>query len=240
MTHIDFSPDERMHYDYVDRKAQARFNKYMQQGTVMKHYSSVLVLLLRLRQSCLHPSLTLTEGDSDVVPEEDNSEQQLEVARSMSEDVVRRLLNESATLAEIECPICMDIAQNAQILKGCGHILCKECLDSYINTNDGGPKRCPQCRGDLSRQNLIPIESFIKIHAPQLIEEAAALENEDEEDKKKEKEAIEKVQEFVSSAKIDKMIEILEETRAITNNKDKTIVFSQFTSFVSFESSIFF
>lgn len=228
MTHIDFTPDERMHYDYVDRKAQARFNKYMQQGTVMKHYSSVLVLLLRLRQSCLHPSLTLTEGDSDV-PQPEDPEKQLEVAKNMNPDVVRRLLSANATLSDIECPICMDIAQDAQILKTCGHILCKECTDSYINANDGTPKRCPQCRGDMNRQNLITLEAFTKVHAPQLLED---LKKEQEEDQK-EKEALERVREFVSSSKIDKMLNILEETRDSTGGKDKTIVFSQFTAFVS-------
>lgn len=221
MTHIDFSPDERIHYDFVNQRAQARFTKYLQQGTVMKNYSSVLVLLLRLRQSCLHPSLTTTEGDGET-----NPDAELQLARSMKPEVVRRLLSESNTMAEIECPICMDIAQDAQIIKGCGHILCKECCDSYINANDGSTKRCPQCRGDMNKQNLIGVESFLKVHAPELIQEANEA---DEEEKKAEK----RVKEFISSAKIDKMLDILEDTNADTNGQDKTIVFSQFTNFVS-------
>jgi SNF2 family DNA or RNA helicase len=230
MTHINFSPDERIHYDFVNQRAQARFTKYMQQGTVMKNYSSVLVLLLRLRQACLHPSLTVVEGEGEG---EANPDAEIELAKSMKPEVVRRLLGESTTMAEIECPICMDVAQDAQIIKGCGHILCKECCDSYINANDGSTKRCPQCRGDMNKQNLVGVETFLKVHAPELVQEA----NEADEEEKK---AEEKVKEFISSAKIDKMLDILENTDADTNGQDKTIVFSQFTGFVSAFLSVFF
>lgn len=36
---------------------QAVFNKFLRQGTVLKNYSHVLVMLLRLRQCCVHPAL---------------------------------------------------------------------------------------------------------------------------------------------------------------------------------------
>ncbi|KAK4520816.1 uncharacterized protein ATC70_006696 [Mucor velutinosus] len=237
MTHIDFSPDERVHYEYVNQRAQARFNKYLKQGVVMKKYSSVLVLLLRLRQACLHPHLTLTEGESEPQQGEQglSEEFQEQAAKDMSAEVIQRLLSDSATLSDIECPICMDTAQDAQILKGCGHILCKECLDSYINTNDGSHKRCPQCRGELSMNKLVGVEVFIKVHAPHLLEEVNEDAEEEEEGriaKEKEQEALQRVQEYVSSAKIDKMIEILDTTASETGGQDKTIVFSQFTGFL--------
>lgn len=227
MTHINFTPDERTHYDYVNQTAQARFNKYMAAGTVMKNYSSVLVLLLRLRQACLHPSLTLQEGDSSgiVMQEPENL---MQLAESMRPEVVARLLDDSAGLAEIECPVCMDIAQDAQIIVGCGHILCKECFDGYWNVGDGNTKRCPQCRGELSNTKLITVEVFLQKHAPQLIEEAQAPISEAEQ------EDITRLQGFISSAKIDKMMELLEQTERDTDGKDKTIVFSQFTGLVTY------
>lgn len=222
MTHIDFSPDERQHYDFVNQTAQAQFNKYMQAGTVMKNYSSVLVLLLRLRQACLHPSLTVQEGEVT----EKEIEDRKKLAAKMKPEIIARLLDDKATLEEIECPICMDIAQNAQIIYGCGHILCKECFDGYWNTNDGNTKRCPTCRGEMDNKKLVTVESFLEVHAPNLLKTAQ------EEITPKEKEEIKLVQDFISSAKIDKMIEILNQTDIDTNGEDKTIVFSQFTGMV--------
>ncbi|KAG2235394.1 hypothetical protein INT48_005744 [Thamnidium elegans] len=222
MTHIDFTPDERTHYNYVNQTAQARFNRYMAAGTVMKNYSSVLVLLLRLRQACLHPSLTLQEGDSSGVIMQE-PENLIQLAESMRPEVVARLLDDSAGLAEIECPVCMDIAQDAQIIVGCGHILCKECFDGYWNVGDGNTKRCPQCRGELNISKLITVDVFLQKHAPQLLEQALVPISEAEQ------EDIARVQEFISSAKIDKMMELLEQTEREADGKDKTIVFSQFT-----------
>lgn len=81
-------------------------------------------------------------------------------------------------------------------------------------------KRCPQCRGPIDRQMLVDVESFLKVHAPDLIKEAEEVVPEPE---------VAKAAEFISSAKIDKMLEILEQTAQETNNQDKTIIFSQFT-----------
>lgn len=130
MDFIEFSADERIHYNFVNDRAQARFTKYLNANTVMKNYSSVLVMLLRLRQACLHPNLTTEEGDPtanpSVQPEQADTEA---AARQLDTEVVRRLLSDTTTIKEIECPICMDTAQDAQIIQ-CGHILCKECFDS--------------------------------------------------------------------------------------------------------------
>ncbi|KAI8881727.1 hypothetical protein K501DRAFT_334481 [Backusella circina FSU 941] len=229
MTHIDFSPDERTFYSALNDRVQARFNAYVRAGTVMKNYSSVLVLLLRLRQACLHPELTLTECDDPSAFLDDGSgpASPEDVARKMKPEVVTRILNSDNSLSEIECPICMDVAENAQIISGCGHILCKECFDGYCNSNGMTAKRCPQCRGDLDPRALVTVEAFLKVHAPDQYEEARQEITEDE---------IVNLQELarlLSSTKIDKMLEILDGIKEETNGKDKTICFSQFTSFLN-------
>ncbi|KAG1047584.1 hypothetical protein G6F43_009972 [Rhizopus delemar] len=225
MTHIDFSEDEREHYHLVNSRAQARFSRFLRAGTIMKNYSSILVLLLRLRQACLHPSLTTQKGD---IMDDMNSVDVTALAEQMKPEVVRRLLSESATIKEIECPICMDVAQNAQLMMDCGHILCKECFDCYWNTLDGDLKRCPHCRGPIDRQRLVDIESFLKVHAPDLLTEA---EQADEEEQEQEMiESDEATTEITSSAKIDKLLEILDETARESDNQDKTIIFTQFTT----------
>jgi hypothetical protein len=69
-------------------------------GTVMKNYSSILVLLLRLRQSCLHPDLTKYEMN----PEEAGrrKEERQASAKAMPESVVHRILHDSDNVSEVE------------------------------------------------------------------------------------------------------------------------------------------
>ncbi|KAI8926567.1 P-loop containing nucleoside triphosphate hydrolase protein [Entophlyctis helioformis] len=57
MTEVDLSPEEREFYSAIETFASNEFNKYMKEGSVMKNYSNVLVLLLRLRQAATHPHL---------------------------------------------------------------------------------------------------------------------------------------------------------------------------------------
>jgi len=53
----DFSKEERDFYEAVERKEQTKFNKFLKAGTVMRNYSNVLAMLMRLRQAANHPHL---------------------------------------------------------------------------------------------------------------------------------------------------------------------------------------
>ncbi|EJD05330.1 uncharacterized protein FOMMEDRAFT_138838 [Fomitiporia mediterranea MF3/22] len=52
-----FDADEREFYESIASKVELTLNKYQQAGDIARNYTSVLVLLLRLRQACNHPSL---------------------------------------------------------------------------------------------------------------------------------------------------------------------------------------
>ncbi len=55
---LDFSEEERAIYSAVEQRAQVRFNRFLKRGTVLRNYSVVLVLLLRLRQlTCEYESV---------------------------------------------------------------------------------------------------------------------------------------------------------------------------------------
>lgn len=47
---VILSEDEKNVYEYMEGKSQQQISKYIREGTVMKNYAHVLVLLLRLRQ----------------------------------------------------------------------------------------------------------------------------------------------------------------------------------------------
>lgn len=57
MVELEFNDEERRLYDCVESMSRDVMNRYIRQGTVMKNYSSVLAMLMRLRQICNHPYL---------------------------------------------------------------------------------------------------------------------------------------------------------------------------------------
>ena len=90
--HVVFSEDEQAFYDALLTKTQLQFNKYMRAGTVGKNYSNILVLLLRLRQCCCHPHLITDFEEAAPAGVDLSVESMMELAKSLSPDVVARLL----------------------------------------------------------------------------------------------------------------------------------------------------
>jgi SNF2 family DNA or RNA helicase len=90
--HVVFSEDERAFYNALESKTQLHFNRYMRAGTVGKNYSNILVLLLRLRQCCCHPHL-ITDFEQLPPAGVDSSVESMELAGSLSPDVVARILD---------------------------------------------------------------------------------------------------------------------------------------------------
>ena len=160
----DFSKDQEEFYKALETKTQLQFNRYLKAGTVHRHYSNILVLLLRLRQACCHPSLIKDFAISTGIT---NADELLENARELPREVIQRLKNIEA----FECPVCMDAAENARITNPCGHPLCDECLTRLIETALGadeerGPVPCPSCRTKLNTTKTTDHRSFLKVHCP--------------------------------------------------------------------------
>ena len=49
-TYVELSPDERQLYQAVEERARVQINRYLREGVVMKNYSCILAMLVRLRQ----------------------------------------------------------------------------------------------------------------------------------------------------------------------------------------------
>ncbi|KAJ7076087.1 SNF2 superfamily protein [Mycena belliarum] len=151
---LQFSEEERDIYTRVETMQQAKFNRYLQAGTVLKNYASVLVMLLRLRQLCSHPALIQENGSYFLAPDEaDDAEEfreELSRARAtMSPEFVRKMKDKfkEAALKRIQaekespdaipeqddCPICFDALTSA-VVTPCGHQFCKDCLHDVLET----------------------------------------------------------------------------------------------------------
>ncbi|KAJ7484700.1 SNF2 superfamily protein [Mycena latifolia] len=151
---LQFSQEERDIYTQVETMQQAKFNRYLKAGTVLKNYASVLVMLLRLRQLCSHPALIQENGTYFLAADEaaDAEEYRDELSRAravMSPEFVTKMKEKfkDATLKRIQaekespdavadqddCPICFDVLTSA-VVTPCGHQFCKDCLDDVLDT----------------------------------------------------------------------------------------------------------
>lgn len=177
--HAVFSDDEHAFYRALESQTQLQFNKYLKAGTVGRNYSNVLVLLLRLRQACCHPHLIkdfgMSSGGTDV-----SMKDMLTLAKELTADVVARIMEQGGSNEEsaLECPVCMDMAENATIFIPCGHSTCSECFARISDPSQaiaGGDAdgrnaeiKCPSCRGKVIPTKIIDHNAFKKVHMPEL------------------------------------------------------------------------
>ncbi|KAI0039548.1 hypothetical protein FA95DRAFT_1684246 [Auriscalpium vulgare] len=61
----EFDPEEHQFYQALENKIEEAMEKFVKSGDVMKNYTNVMVLLLRLRQACNHPSLVSKDYNTD-------------------------------------------------------------------------------------------------------------------------------------------------------------------------------
>ncbi|KEY65737.1 hypothetical protein S7711_05567 [Stachybotrys chartarum IBT 7711] len=165
-----FSPEERQKYATLEENSQKKFNNMVEKGTVGKNYSSLLVLLLRLRQSCCHPYLTLDAEEAAAVVTEDLRK----IVKGLDSSTVQRIKDIEA----FECPICQDAVQCPSFFVPCGHDTCQQCLarivDSAANDNlregnESSKAKCPLCRGLFDPKQCFTYDTFREIHMPETV-----------------------------------------------------------------------
>lgn len=61
-----FDEDEREFYGALEARTSLSLNKFLERGEMTKNYTSILLLLLRLRQACDHPALISKDFTKDV------------------------------------------------------------------------------------------------------------------------------------------------------------------------------
>lgn len=178
--HAVFSEDERDFYRALETQTQLQFNRYLKAGTVGRNYSNVLVLLLRLRQACCHPHLIKDHGMCFGAASVAMADM-IKLANELTPEVVSRIKEQSVMNEQIalECPVCMDLAENATIFIPCGHSTCSECFarisdpSQAIAGGDAAEDRsidikCPNCRGKVVHSRVIDHNAFKKVHMPEL------------------------------------------------------------------------
>ncbi|KAH8668479.1 SNF2 superfamily RAD5 protein [Xylariales sp. PMI_506] len=235
---IELSKSERDVYDFIFLRAKRTFSANVEKGTVMKAYTTIFAQILRLRQSCCHPLLVRNQ---EVVADEELAGAEADAAAGLGDDMDLTSLIEqfNATIdneknanafgahvleqirdeAVNECPICSEEPMIEQTVTGCWHSACKKCLLDFIkhNTDHQQVPRCFNCREPINPRDLFQVVRH---------------DDDPEEVGCTPKISLQRLGVNESSAKVVALISKLREIRR-ENPRMKSVVFSQFTSFMS-------
>ncbi|KAI5920508.1 RAD5-like protein [Camillea tinctor] len=242
---VELSKAERAVYDHIFTKAQRTFSANIEKGTVMKAYTTIFAQILRLRQSCCHPTLVRHQ---EIVADEEVAGAEADAAAGLGDDMDLECLIQRFTattddekdanafgahvLAQIrdeaanECPICAEEPMIDQTVTGCWHSACKKCLLDYMNHNTDRHEvpRCWHCREPLNYRDLFEVirhdEDPPLGAIPKTLTTTPPTIS---------------LQRLGANSSSSKVVALLSHLRALrrANPSTKSVVFSQFTSFMS-------
>lgn len=240
IVHVELSEAERAVYNYVFSRAKQSFFANVEAGTVMKAFTSIFAQILRLRQTCCHPILVRNQ---DMVAEEADAGALADAAAGLADDMDLQSLIERFTattddaadanafgahvLQQIrdetanECPICAEEPMMEQTVTGCWHSACKKCLLGYIQhqVERHEVPKCFQCREVLNTRDIFEVVRDDDDPAGTPSNQAPRI-------------SLQRIGTKDSSAKIVSLISHLRQLRK-EHPTMKSVVFSQFTSFLS-------
>ncbi|XP_020536255.1 DNA repair protein RAD5A isoform X2 [Jatropha curcas] len=209
--YCELTEAERDFYEALFKRSKVKFDQFVEQGRVLHNYASILELLLRLRQCCDHPFLVMSRGDTQEYSDLNKlAKRFLKGGQNVLEGEVRDVPSRAYVQEVVE-----ELRKGEQgecpicleafedaVLTPCAHRLCRECLLASWRNSSSG--LCPVCRKTITRQELItaPTDSRFQID-------------------------IEK--NWVESTKV---VALLKELEKLRSSGSKSILFSQWTSFL--------
>ncbi|KAI5123845.1 hypothetical protein M0805_005664 [Coniferiporia weirii] len=208
---VQLDPKTRELYDAVEDLSQQKFQSQMNAHGGITVPANVLSMLTRLRQIVLHPGL-VPSNYLDQLKESCNEDNE-DKPGALLKITPQLKIKLQAILAQAiedneECPICFDVLNEPRIT-GCAHAFCLACISEIIMRDS----RCPMDRRQIGMDDIVgPAPPTELTQAPLPIDE----EEEDSELR------------VGSSAKIDQLVHLLQ----LTPGNEKSLVFSQFTSFL--------
>ncbi|EMR70599.1 putative dna repair protein rad5 protein [Eutypa lata UCREL1] len=236
---VELSKIERDVYDHIFTRAKRTFSNSVEKGTVMKAYTTIFAQILRLRQSCCHPILV---RNHEVVADEEMAGAEADAAAGLADDMDLQSLIERFTAttddkkdanafgahvleqirdeAANECPICCEEPMVDQTVTGCWHSACKKCLLDFMkhSTDRQEVPRCFNCREYINSRDLFQI-----------------VRNDDDDTDGMSgtpRISLQRLGVIDSSSKVVALMTHLRDLRR-ERPRIKSVVFSQFTSFMS-------
>ncbi|KAK4941128.1 DNA helicase rad5 [Elasticomyces elasticus] len=257
---VELSKTEREVYDLIFTRAKRAFNESVQAGTVLKSYTTIFAQILRLRQSCCHP--VLTRNKDVVADEEDAAVAAAADANGFADDMdlqdlIKRFTTDTdqaekenpATKDPIttfttnalrqiqdessgECPLCYEEPMINPAVTTCWHSACKECLEKYIThqIEKGEMPRCFSCRETINPRDVFEV---VKYHnQSESFDSEGDMYAADESAPKPPKISLRRIHPYSPTASTSAKIGALLNHLAALPKGTKSVVFSQFTSFL--------
>ncbi|BDA45031.1 Helicase-like transcription factor [Coccomyxa sp. Obi] len=223
--HLRFSEQEDAIYAAFEEKSRLDFKEYLRIG-FGANYSHILVLLMRLRQVCIHPWLAQSKDGSIAAVAGSNAEEDPDAHPSgVSVERAAELLGKLT-------------GSDDAIVTACAHgPFCRECILSSLQHQGGDQAEgtCPLCRANLSPAKIYTAAQLQPLMPIDIEEEAAALDASKANNKDGGGDWFQEQERFVSSSKLDAVMRLLEQYCAEDEAAGpgapptKIIVFSTFT-----------
>ncbi|KAF3005902.1 hypothetical protein E8E13_009536 [Curvularia kusanoi] len=205
-------PHEQEKYDALEAQAKGTLDIYKNNIGNQKAfdtYRHLLEVLLRMRQLCNHWQL-VGEERLDSIMKQLEAEGVVDLTAE-NKEALQKMLQLSIDSQE-DCPICFDTYKEPVITK-CAHIFCTPCLERVIEVQG----KCPMCRAELESFGSTTVKPAVETSAkPEPTEQSEA-----------DKASLEKN----TSSKVEQLLQIL--AASAKDKSNKTIVFSQWTSFLN-------
>ncbi|KAF2468800.1 uncharacterized protein BDR25DRAFT_289704 [Lindgomyces ingoldianus] len=246
---IQLSQDERDVYDHIFLRAKRVLNANAEAGTLLKSYTTIFAQILRLRQSCCHPILTRKQV---IVADEEDAALASDLANGLADDMdlqslIERfssegdqdvntfgahVLKQIQDEADSECPICSEEPMNEQAVTGCWHSACKECLLNYINhqRDKNIVPRCFNCREPINARDVFEVVRHEHFDDDESNLRSDSRESSPPAVSQTPRVSLRRIG-ITGSAKTQALLTHLKTIRK-EDKKTKSVVFSQFTSFL--------
>lgn len=238
---VEMGKKEKEYYNELEHSSKKTADRLLN-STNSKAYSSILTLLLRLRQICDHHYLVKLGDEGDRVERLESYTQGWKVIQDYSDTTVRFINNQQET--GFVCMHCSDEMAPSQImlLSKCGHPVCKDCHLEYFqeNTETETPStitaRCTECSA-INVMNMSVHFPLYEAYTEGLTWPQVRKKFELDSKASNKNWRLDAIRKYIAhdgglfvSAKITKAIEIIENVMQKSPG-EKVIVFSQFLGF---------
>lgn len=257
---VELSKTEREVYDLILTRAKRAFNESLQAGTLLKSYTTIFAQILRLRQSCCHPILTRNKDvvadeedaaiaaaadangfaddmdlqdliarfkkDTDTAGKENQADK--DPITTFTTNALRQIQDESSG----ECPLCYEEPMVNPAVTTCWHSACKGCLERLISheTDKGDIPRCFSCRETINPRDVFEV---VKHSSPSgSFESENDMYQADNVTARPSKISLRRIHPYSPSASTSAKIAALLSRLSAQPRGTKSVVFSQFTSFL--------